>query len=505
VNKPICLITPPSPFLVDERVFPSLGILKVAACLEEAGIGVEMMDLSGVENHEEAITAHVKGSAATQFGITATSPQLPAALSICRAIRSARGDAKVILGGPHITLICAALKLERKNNALGRADRAFTALAKEFDVLVAGDGEDAILLAVKDDSPHLIDADDPKGPLFMTNERLNKTPWPARHLLDMDSYNYKIEGVKATSAVFQLGCPFVCTFCSGRLSPMLRRIRTRTTENIIAEMEFLYRTYSIKAMMAFDDELNVNPKMIELMDAMADLQRRMGVEFKMRGFIKSQLFTDAQAQAMSRAGFKWILIGFESGSDRILENINKKASREDNTRCMEIARRNGLKVKALMSLGHAGESEQTVLETKEWLLEVKPDDFDATVITTYPGSPYWDSAVPHSTIPNVWTFTAPKSGDRLHSMDVDFTKDVLFYKGAIGEYKSFVFTDHLGADDLVRLRDNLERDIRAALNIPYNAGAPGIRFEASMGMTKLPPNILRSSLTDTPLSVTVAA
>lgn len=491
--KPICLIIPPSPFLVDERVFPSLGILKVAACLEEAGIAVEMVDLSGVENHEEAIIAHVKDSTATQFGITATSPQLPAALAICRAIRSIRSDAKIILGGPHITLICAALKLERKNNSLGRAERAFTVLSKEFDVLVAGDGEDAILVAVENNSPGLIDADDPKGSLFMTNERLNTTPWPARHLLDMDSYVFKIEGVKATSAIFQNGCPFPCNFCSGRLSPMLRRIRTRTTENVISEMELLYRKYSIKAVMCFDDELNVNPKMIELMDALTALQGRLGVEFKMRGFIKSQLFTDAQAQAMNRAGFKWILVGFEAGSDRILENINKRATKAENTRCMEIARRNGLKVKALMSLGHAGETEQTISETKDWLLEVKPDDFDATVITTYPGSPYWDEAVPHSTLPNVWTFTAPKSGDRLHSMDVDFTKDVLFYKGAIGEYKSFVFTDHLGADDLVRLRDNLEREIRATLNIPYNAGAPGIRFEASMGMTKLPSNILKTS------------
>lgn len=452
-----------------------------------------MVDLSGVENFEETIVAHAKESGAVHFGITATSPQMPAALKICHSIRSVRNDAKVILGGPHITLVCAALKLERKKGTLARASTAYENLASEFDVLVAGDGEDAIFVAIKDDAPKLIDADDPATPLFMTNDRLNQTPWPARHLLDFDSYKYTIEGIRATSAVWQLGCPFVCTFCSGRSSPMLRRIRTRTIENIIGEMEFLFHQYSITAVMAFDDEINVNPKMIELMDAMTALQKRLGVTFSLRGFIKSQLFTDAQAAAMRRAGFRWILIGFESGSERILENINKKATRSDNTRCMEIARRNDLKVKALMSLGHAGESEATIEETKEWLLEVKPDDFDATVITTYPGSPYYDAAVPHDTIPNVWTFTAPKSGDRLHSYDVDFTKDILFYKGLIGEYKSFVFTDHISPGNLVKLRDDLENDVRSKLSIPYNAGAPGIRFEASMGMTKLPPNILRTS------------
>ena len=51
-----------------------------------------------------------------------------------------------------------------------------------------------------------------------------------------------------------------------------------------------------------------------------------------------------------------ILIGFESGSPRILRNINKKATVDDNTRAVEAAHRAGLKVKALMSIGHPGES-----------------------------------------------------------------------------------------------------------------------------------------------------
>ncbi|TLY30493.1 MAG: hypothetical protein E6K62_08840, partial [Nitrospirae bacterium] len=58
--KRICLITPPSIFLLDERVFMTLGILKVAAVLEQAGIQVEMLDLSGVENYEEVVRDHVR-------------------------------------------------------------------------------------------------------------------------------------------------------------------------------------------------------------------------------------------------------------------------------------------------------------------------------------------------------------------------------------------------------------------------------------------------------------
>jgi len=241
----------------------------------------------------------------------------------------------------------------------------------------------------------------------------------------------------------------------------------------------------------YDDELNVNPKIVELMNLIADSQQRLGVEFRLRGFIKAELFTDEQAAAMYRAGFRWILVGFESGHERILTNIQKKASKADNTRCMDIAKRHHLKVKALMSVGHPGESEETVRATAEWLLAVEPDDFDATVITTYPGTPYFDEAV--ETTPGVWTYSYPKTGDRLHSIEVDYREVAEYYKGVPGEYTSYVYTDHLNSVDLVRLRDWLEGHVREKLAIPYNAGAPAVRYEHSMGQGIIPPSILRTT------------
>ena len=98
-------------------------------------------------------------------------------------------------------------------------------------------------------------------------------------------------------------------------------------------------------------------------------------------------------EAMHDAGFRWMLVGFESGDEGILYNIKKNATVEDNTRCLEIAKKHNLKTKALMSVGHAGESASSIENTKNWLLETKPEDFDCTIITTYPGSPYFDSAI----------------------------------------------------------------------------------------------------------------
>jgi len=487
----VCLIIPPSLFLLDERVFMSLGLLKVAAVLEQAGVTVDLLDLSGVKNYEEALAAYLQNSRARCFGLTATTPQMPAATRILEKVREIYPSARTILGGPHVTLVQAAAKYERKRSILGRASRAIKQLASMFDVLVTGDGEIAIFEALADSPGQIIDGDDPKSQLFLDNATLEHLPFPARHLVDVSSYHYSIDGTRALSMIAQLGCPFGCGFCGGRMSPFLRRTRTRSSQNIVEEMVHLYQTYGVTGFMLYDDELNVNPKMVSLMQMVATVQRQLRVEFRLRGFIKAELFTDEQAAAMYEAGFRWILVGFESGHPRILENIQKKASREDNTRCMEIARRHRLKVKALMSVGHPGESEETIRATRDWLVDVRPDDFDATVITTYPGTPYFDEAV--ETTSGIWTYTCPKSQDRLHSVEVDYRHVAEYYKGIPGSYTAFVCTDHLKSAQLVKLRDWLEHDVRRTLSIPFNNASPGLRYEHSMGQGGLPPSILRTS------------
>ncbi len=485
-NMPVCLIIPPSGFLLDERVFMALGILRVASVLEQHGRKVEMLDLSGVSNFGDAVKAHVSASQAEVFGITATTPQLPAAALIAEAIRAARKDVTIILGGPHVTLTSAARKAGRV-----RAEKAFRELESLFDVLVAGDGEEAILLALEKEGPKFIDADDPRSPLFLTNQRLNELPLPARHLIDVDSYHYEVEGERALSLIAQLGCPFSCRFCGGRAAPSFRRVRTRTAESVVAEMEWLSTTYGVKGFMLYDDELNVNKDMVALMRLIAGRQRARSESWKLRGFVKAELFTEEQAEAMFEAGFRWILTGFESGAPRILKNIDKKADRDDNSRCVEIAHKAGLKVKALMSLGHPGESPSTIAETREWLIEARPDDFDLTIITTYPGTPYYDEAIQEE---GRWVYTCPQSGDKQYQEGESFLKVAEYYKGKPGDYRAFVWTDFLSREDVVRSRDLLEEDVRRILGIPFNPGVASFLYEHSMGQSgTLPTRLLKSS------------
>jgi len=493
-RRRVALIIPPSAFLLDERVFVSLGVLKVAGVLESHGHQVNVLDLSGIKNYLEALQTYLATAEDDVVGLTATTPQLPAVFEIARTIRSVRPDLKLILGGPHVTLTYAAVKLERRTNrSRGRAVKAAAILEDMFDVLVAGDGEVAALTAIQAGSPKIIDGDDHKGPYFMSDEFYSSSPTPARHLVDIPSYKYTIEGHSATSLIAQLGCPFNCGFCGGRNSKSLRVIRIRSSESVIAEMETIHRTYGHTGFMFYDDELNVSKGLVELMNGIADLQERLGVEFRLRGFVKAELFNDAQAEAMYRAGFRWLLCGFEAANPRILHNIQKRATLDDNTRAVEIAKRHGLKVKALMSIGHPGESERSALDVRDWLVRMAVDDFDCTIITTYPGTPYYDFAVPHDSVADAWTYTQPQTGDRLHAHEVDFTTTPDYYKGdPDGGYRAFVFTDHLSSEQIVALRDHIERDVRKMLGISFNPSRAALRFEHSMGQG-LPGFILRSS------------
>ena len=881
----VTLIIPPSLFLIDERVFVSLGILKVAAVLERSGSHVSVIDCSGISNYEEIIQSYCKDTQSQVFGVTSTTPQLPAAVKIAHIIKETLPNSKIIIGGPHVTGTIAALKKEQKDQSLGRAYKAYQILLEHFDVLVAGDGEESIFYALQPDAPRVIDADNPESLLFLKSENLETYPFPARHLVDIHSYHYKIDDEPAVSLVGQLGCPYACiaddtllgfphglfypdeikrpqidicsekhihtlgqsgsmaivyngqkecitlslengtnisltpdhpvlcaereqliwknadvikkndyvaircntneinklvalpplsigkkikhkiitpafldektawligyliadgclptdnrgavtfavkersadilrsylldcfgfcgatyksnatdkmqnlwiysrivrsffeniigidcrnklhvpllirqspkyvvssfiqgllagdgyfpygdnhpylatknhnfaqevahlaewigwgavinysmpdknnhrharvrfcndscwhkkhgghpcitasvplnnrriyrssksgklyyrtatkhspgtlraflselnpyhillneqfiyaqvkdihmpgkrrvfdinnpnnhqfagsgvnlhncSFCSMRLSPSFRRVRLRSSDSLVDELRHLYQTYGFKGFYFLDDELNVNKNFLLDLQKIIKLQDELGVAFRLRGFLKSNLFTEPQAKMMKEAGFHNVLIGFESADPRILKNIKKQATVEQNTRCMEIADKFGLKVKALMSVGHAGEKEETIIAVRDWLLQVKPFDFDCTVITVYPSTPYYDYARLYDEKKGVWVYESD-NGDRIYSYDVDFTKNTSYYKGLPGEYQSLVYTDYLQPEKIVQMRDWVESDIREKLQIPFYQPMSTVQYEHSMGQG-ISQKILRST------------
>jgi radical SAM superfamily enzyme YgiQ (UPF0313 family) len=164
----------------------NLGILKIGAVLEQAGYEVDHLDLTGMSNYEVAVVNYQHDAI---FAITATTPQMPAAMQIRKLLRG-----KVILGGSHATLIHAAA-----SRGSERAQETLQELLDTFDCVVAGDGEKAIIVALNESG--LIDADNPQSLLWQTSREFSESPWPARHLVDVDSYRYNIEGKRALSMI----------------------------------------------------------------------------------------------------------------------------------------------------------------------------------------------------------------------------------------------------------------------------------------------------------------
>lgn len=500
--RSICFVIPPSPFLADERVFPSLGILRVAASAREKGHPVSVLDLSGLSNPGEIASNYLKQNPHDFTAITATTPQLPSAINITQHIRSNKINTTSILGGPHATMAFTAYEQDRKINILRRGTKVWQQIEEHFSKQVIGDGERAILEIIQNTESKLIRADNLQSPYFFRRDEMEQIPLPARDLIDLDSYHYTIDGQRATSLIGQLGCPFNCGFCGGRDTQAFRLARPRNPLSAVSEVKHLYVTSEknnnpYKGFMFYDDELNVSPRMLEnLCRGLIGLQNESKQQFSFRGFVRADLFTPEQAILMKEAGFKILLTGFESGSTEMLQAMKKGNSPESNARAVEIAHEAGLRVKALMSLGHPGESQETVQESISWVKRnLRPgDDVDWTVITQYPGTPYFDQSTQDPDT-GQWTYAIKtKDGEtrRLHSESVNYATTPGYYKGIPGEYVAHVWTDYLSSNELVTLRDHAEKVTREHLQLPSIEINPPSPYDHSMGQT-LPSHILRKA------------
>jgi radical SAM superfamily enzyme YgiQ (UPF0313 family) len=442
------LIIPPGSFFENQKPFPYLGILVVARFLKDIGENVSVLDLSG-----SSMDCTIP-SGYTHYGITCLTPNMPRIAQICRAIRAGDPEAKIILGGPHVTV-----------TGLAKSDRSkqdWKDLCEISDTQVVGSG---ICDIFKD------------GTIYNDFPILGNHI-PLREAIKLSEYHYDIDGMKATSIIAQSGCPFSCNFCSGRGVKSYKSSARRSIESIMEEIQGLYKQ-GYKGFMFYDDEMNINKsEFIKLLEALIGFQVTVREKLAFRGFSRADLLTYEEAYLMKKAGFHWLLVGFESGSDEMLKSMNKGVTVEQNTRAIEIARSAGLKVKALMSLGHPGECRKTVNETKDWLRKVKPDDFDVTIVSIYPGTPYYEDSVfhKHEMIcgegygPNgkdsivyydYYEYTS-QDGKKLYSKHIDFIKEESNYKCKPGEskYNCHVWTDFMTPKDLVEARNEIEKEFR---------------------------------------------
>lgn len=457
MTEKLLLINPPSPFLADEKVFPSLGMGYVLSALEKIGHNVDYIDMAG--KNERDINSQLDGIGRYHtVGLTATSPQFSNAYRILERIKSNDSSQRVVIGGSHAAMVSALRRKKLSEGMLEMSlygyDPNFAPLEK-FDAIVDGEAEA---------NPQMIL--DGKG--WVTtgiNSQMDSTPFPDREVLGLENYAYSIDGQNATSIITQRGCPFKCLFCSGRDSDMYRNVRFGgsfrgySPGKLLDEMDSINERWGISAFMIYDDEFNLLPeRTLEICEALEDR------DYTLRGFVKSELWVKRPdvAEAMKKAGFVELLTGVESGSERILKDwVRKNTTPKINLEARNLAKDLGIRFKALTMVGHPDETEEDAMKTLEWILEAKPDDFDVTIHQPYPGSPIYNGMKPTGKMPG-FEFSFE---DVLFFNKIDYSKETAFYKGVPGEYKSFIRTRDLSPEDFVRLRDKIDNVARKELGL----------------------------------------
>jgi radical SAM superfamily enzyme YgiQ (UPF0313 family) len=427
--------------LLSDKAIVPLGILYVASMLREQGYGVEVLDLTGKTDYDKEVYDHASKSYDV-FGLTGTSPDIGQAMRILGMIKSVNPKNKVILGGPHATVgpsLCESYG---------------------FDKVVVGDGWTGAKMAIEDDSnKKLIFA-----PLL---ENFDDAPFPARDLIDVHSYVYYIRGIRATNVMTQLGCPYGCAFCSGRNQQEYRRMRLRSISNVMKELDMLHDEYGFDCFMIYDDEVNIIKK--RTIEMMAEFKKR---GYRFRAYVKSNLFDDEMARALADGGALELSCGVESGSNKVLKTIEKQTTYDINKRFVELCRKYGIYSKAFMILGLPGETYEDAMLTKKWILDAKPDYFNLGINTPYPGSPEYDS----------------KEKYDIEFGEIDYAKEQISYvMHGQKKWKSWVRTSALSPEDLVRIRDEIEKDCRHKLGYAHEPGEGGHGshsdpYENSMGV-----------------------
>lgn len=501
------LINPPSPFLIEERVFTPTGILYAASELRGLGVDIELLDLARPNSERnvslEDITRYEREylskavDASKDFdwvGLGCTSSQFKYAARINDAIKQESQKTKTIIGGAHATLFSGLRRRlisyfdnvypgvskdpRELDSLLHSFDPNFASLER-FDYVISGNAS-GVLRSMGGDASRWIKSADPC-------RDLDNIALPARDLIDMGSYSYHLphpktgEKVLTTNIMSQWGCPFNCSFCSGRDDDFYRMVRCRSPGKVIEELDAINDRYGIKGFMFFDDELNIdNARFHALLDLLEE--RHNSRSYVYRGFVKSEIIVNRSPDTfkrMRKAGFAEACTGVESGSDRILTQIiRKNTTRDINLRAAALARESGIRFKAFTMVGHPDETPEDAERTHSWILEARPDSFDCTVCQPYPGSPNYDFACkdPESGI-YFLTNQAIRQKRRSfnHSESIkdavyffektDFgdPKVETFYKGIPGRYRSNVWTPHLSRDDIVDLRDYIEEDCNRKL------------------------------------------
>jgi radical SAM superfamily enzyme YgiQ (UPF0313 family) len=367
------------------RPHPPLGLLYLSAHLKSRGADVGVFDstFQRFADFEQI----VQRDRPPVVGIAVNLMTKRHALRMIAAARAA--GSRVVVGGPDPPHYAEEyLRAGADVVAIGEGEQTLEELLpillnRRFDGLPDVPGI-VCRPGVSSDSPAIVRT--PPRPLL---PNLDAQPFPDRGAIDLPAYLAawrRHHGFAPVSLITARGCPYTCTWCSRSVFGTTHR--RRSPQNVADEVEQIAAAYAPDRLWYADDVFAIHRTWT--IDYARELQRR-GLRLPFECISRAERIDDEVADALESLGCWRVWIGSESGSQRILDAMQRRVDVDRVVDASARLRRRGIEVGMFIMLGYDGEVEADLRATVSHLKRAAPDVFLTTVSYPIKGTPYYDA------------------------------------------------------------------------------------------------------------------
>jgi anaerobic magnesium-protoporphyrin IX monomethyl ester cyclase len=376
----VTLVNPPYPTEPYQHTpFPPLGLGYLAAVLEKNHYEVDVIDCQASKLSYEDFKRELNRRQPNVVGVTSTTRLYKSALQIAKIAKEVCPNCLTILGGSHVTFWDEeALNECPQLDVIIRREGEYTLLELVQRLETGKSIHDVIGTTLRKDGKIVKNPDRPYI------ENLDELPFPARHL-------WPLEDLRKIEDIFYLttsrGCIYWCEFCSA-VRMFGRRFRMRSIKNVVDELEYLHKTYDATFFTFCDDAFTVNQARTE---ELCDEILNRGLKIKWNCGTRVDMVTKELLKKMKDAGCVSVWFGVESGSQHVLDEMQKGISPEQTIKAVGWVRELGLKPAPNVLLGFPGETKESALKTIKFAQKISPDDVAYyNIATPLPGTPLYD-------------------------------------------------------------------------------------------------------------------
>lgn len=363
-----------------------------AAIKEKRNDEVTILDACALNYNSQDLEEYLKKDKWDIIGLTILTPMYQKALEAIEIIKKIDQKVKIIVGGPHPTIFPEETLKHNPN----------------IDFAIYGEGEITIvelLDALEKNTPfnEIKGLVYRKGKEIIKNSQrpfikdLDEVPLPARELLNMNLYKPAPTYYNKLPSFLILtsrGCPYRCVYCS-KVSGNL--YRHHSINRIIKEIEVLIKDYNAKEIIFRDDTFTINKKHVEDL-CQEIIKRGLNKKIKWTCMTRVPLVTEDLLKLMRKAGCWSIHYGVESGSQRLLDLIQKDITIQQVKDAFNWTRKAGIEIKAFFMLGLPTETKEESLQTIKFTKDSKPDWIQVTITVPYPGTKLYELAQKDGTL-----------------------------------------------------------------------------------------------------------